>query len=104
MHQFLNAIVNGFYPVDQWVDPMPDLFDRIIFRRICRKRKEIQIGVFLNADRTAKEEYLAQPPDFLNSSSSQLPNLSERDHLNRLLAQLSEDAIRKVLVYAEALR
>ena len=47
MHQLLNAIVNGFRPVDQWFDPMPDLFDGIILRCICRKCEEIQIWVFL---------------------------------------------------------
>ena len=47
MHQFLNTIFNGFYPVDQWFDPMPDLFDGIILRCICRKCEEIQIRVFL---------------------------------------------------------
>lgn len=33
--------------MNQWFDPVPDLFDRIILRRICRKCEEIQIRTFL---------------------------------------------------------
>ncbi len=59
-----------------------------------------------HADRKAKEKYLAQLPDFLESTAKQIPRLgsSPREQLQQVLARLSEKAIEKVLAYAQALQ
>ena len=59
-----------------------------------------------HADRKAKEKYLAQLPDFLESTAKQIPRSgsSPREQLQQVLARLSEKAIEKVLAYAQALQ